>query len=151
MQMPAKMSKSLKNVVNPDDVVREYGADTLRLYEMYMGDFKDTKPWDTKAIIGVRRFLEKIDRLFDEKPNVVAADDNQAQKLLHKTIKKVGEDIEEYRFNTAIAQMMICVNYGMPTDEKIRQEWKEKFLCILHPFAPHFAEEYWSHLTPTLS
>lgn len=65
MQMPAKMSKSLKNVINPDEVVAEYGADTLRLYEMYMGDFKDTKPWDTKAIVGVRRFLDKLDRIFE--------------------------------------------------------------------------------------
>lgn len=126
-QLPAKMSKALKNVVNPDDIVREYGADTLRLYEMYMGDFKDTKPWDTKAIIGVRRFLDKVWRLFglDTVENavatqiVIAKDDNEAMKILHKTIKKVGEDIEEYRFNTAIAQMMICVNYGLPKDETL--------------------------------
>lgn len=145
-QMPAKMSKSLKNVVNPDDVVNEYGADTLRLYEMAMGDFKDTKPWDTKAIIGVRRFLEKIWRLFEDTPNVIAQDDQEARKLLHKTIKKVGEDIQAYRFNTAISQMIICANYGLPKDSKVALDWKEKFLVILHPFAPHFAEELWEKI-----
>lgn len=150
-QIAAKMSKSLKNVINPDDVVKEYGADTLRLYEMYMWDFKDTKPWDTKAIIGVRRFLDKVWRLFESTPNVVAQDDSEACKILHKTIKKVGEDIEEYRFNTAIAQMMICVNYGMPKDATIAADWKESFLEILHPFAPHIAEELWQQIGKTES
>jgi leucyl-tRNA synthetase len=141
-QLPAKMSKSLKNVINPDEVVNEYGADTLRLYEMYMGDFKDTKPWDTKAIVGVRRFLEKVWRIF-EGAGVQTDDVESAMKTLHKTIKKVWEDIEEYRFNTAIAQMMICVNTGLPKDEKLALEWKNSFLRILHPFAPHIAEELW--------
>lgn len=76
-------------------------------------------------------------------PIVLAKDDVEAMKILHKTIKKVGEDIENYRFNTAIAQMMICVNYGLPKDEKVALEWKQKFLTILHPFAPHIAEELW--------
>ncbi len=145
-QMPAKMSKSLKNVINPDDVVREYGADTLRLYEMAMWDFKDTKPWDTKAIIGVRRFLEKVWRLYTDENPIVGDDDQKTVKVLHKTIKKVGEDIEEYRFNTALSQMMICVNNGLPKDEILRAEWKEVFLKLLHPFAPHITEELWSIL-----
>lgn len=145
-QMPAKMSKSLKNVINPDDVVRELGADTLRLYEMAMGDFKDTKPWDTKAIIGVRRFLEKVWRLYTDENPVIGEDDAKTEKILHKTIKKVGEDIEEYRFNTAISQMMICVNNGLPKDESLKNSWKENFLKLLHPFAPHIAEELWNSL-----
>lgn len=144
-QLPAKMSKSLKNVINPDEVVDEYGADTLRLYEMYMGDFKDTKPWDTKAIVGVRRFLDKLDRTF-EGNGQFAEDDGEAMRLLHKTIKKVWEDIEEYRFNTSISQMMILLNYGIPKWEKLSFEWKKTFALVLHPFAPHFAEELWEHL-----
>jgi leucyl-tRNA synthetase len=145
-QMPAKMSKSLKNVINPDDVVGELGADTLRLYEMAMGDFKDTKPWDTKAIIWVRRFLEKVWRLYTDENPIVSEDDTKTEKILHKTIKKVGEDIEEYRFNTAISQMMICVNNGLPKDETLKNFWKENFLKLLHPFAPHMAEELWATL-----
>ncbi|USN58176.1 MAG: class I tRNA ligase family protein [Candidatus Peribacteria bacterium] len=104
------MSKSLKNVINPDDIVEEYGADSLRLYEMYMAEFKDSAPWDTKGIIGVRRFLDKVERIFGEEPKVSKESDNFTMKLLHKTIKKVQEDIENYKFNTAIAQMMILVN-----------------------------------------
>ena len=104
------MSKSLKNVINPDDIVREYGADTLRLYEMYMGDFADSKPWDTTAIIGCRRFLDKVHALYRDGKEKYAESDEKAMKTLHKTIKKVTEDIENYKFNTALAQMMICLN-----------------------------------------
>ena len=104
------MSKSLKNVINPDDIVEEYGADTLRLYEMYMGDFADSKPWDTTAIIGCRRFLDKVYTLYIDRKERLAESDEAAMKTLHKTIKKVTEDIENYKFNTALAQMMICLN-----------------------------------------
>ncbi len=143
-QIVAKMSKSLKNVVNPDDIVKEYWADTLRLYEMYMCDFKDSAPWDTKNIIWVKRFLDKVWNIFEN--GKVWEDDKTAMKNLHKTIKKVGEDIENYKFNTAIAQMMILANYGTPANQELKQEWLEKFTLILHPFVPHFAEELWEKL-----
>lgn len=143
-QIVAKMSKSLKNVVNPDDIVKEFGADTLRLYEMYMCDFKDSAPWDTKNIIWVKRFLDKVWNIYENGKNW--NDDKEAMKNLHKTIKKVWEDIENYKFNTAIAQMMILANYWTPSDEKLKREWLEKFVIILHPFVPHFAEELWEML-----
>ncbi len=145
-QIVSKMSKSLKNVVNPDSVIDEYGADTLRLYEMYMAEFKDTAPWDTKWIVWVRRFLDKVDRAFNSEEWKIAEDDSEAIKLLNKTIKKVEEDIENYKFNTAIASMMILVNYGRPTDEERSLEWKQKLAIILSPFAPHMAEELWGNL-----
>lgn len=145
----SKMSKSLKNVVNPDDIVEEYGADSLRLYEMYMAEFKDAAPWDSKWIIGVRRFLEKSERLFDRAPKLSNEDDNTTMKLLHKTIKKVGTDIENYKFNTAIASLMILVNNGLPNDESLQWEWKDTFVKLLHPFAPHLAEELWERLGAT--
>lgn len=142
----SKMSKSLKNVVNPDDIVAEYWADSLRLYEMYMADFKDSAPWDSKNIIWVRRFLDRVNSIFTWELEKFAESDEKSMKILHKTIKKVGEDIENYKFNTAIAQMMICVNEWFPKDEKLQNEWKEKFVIILHPFAPHLAEELWEKL-----
>lgn len=141
----AKMSKSLKNVVNPDDVVNEYGADTLRLYEMYLADFKDPAPWDTKGIIWVRRFLDKVARYFIENQTKIAEDDSEAIRLLHKSIKKISQDIENYKFNTAIAQFMILLNYWIPKDEKLAKTWKETFVKLLHPFAPHIAEEIYQN------
>lgn len=143
----SKMSKSLKNVINPDDIVKEYWADSLRLYEMYMAEFKDTAPWDTKGIIWVRRFIEKSERLFDAKPKLSIEDDNFTMKLLHKTIKKVWEDIENYKFNTAIAALMILVNNWLPNDKKLETEWKNIFVRLLHPFTPHLAEELWERIT----
>ena len=104
------MSKSLKNVINPDDIVKEYGADTLRMYEMYMADFKDAAPWDPSSIVGVRRFLDKFHAMMTGKNPRPAKSDDEAIKTLHKTIKKVEIDIENYKFNTAIAQMMILLN-----------------------------------------
>ena len=145
-QIVAKMSKSLKNVVNPNDIVREYGADTLRLYEMSMSGFTDSAPWNPDAIVGVRRFLDRIYVTFTEKKNR-AKDDMKAMKLLHKTVKKVGEDIVDYKFNTAISALMILLNEGVPVDEEFATEWKEKFAIMLHPFAPHMAEELWSQLS----
>ena len=142
----SKMSKSLKNVINPDDIIKEYWADSLRLYEMYMAEFKDTAPWDTKGIIWVRRFLDKVDRLFGSEPKISNEDDDFIKKLLHKTIKKVWEDIESYKFNTAIASMMILVNNWLPKDEENQNIWKNIFLRLLHPFAPHLAEELWEKL-----
>ena len=142
-QVVAKMSKSLKNVVNPNDIVSQYGADTLRLYEMSMSGFTDTAPWNPDAIIGVRRFLDKAYITYTEWRNI-AKDEMKAMKLLHKTIKKVWEDIQEYKFNTAISALMILLNEWLPADEEFRKEWKESFSILLHPFAPHMAEElYW--------
>ena len=142
----AKMSKSLKNVVNPDDIVNEYWADSLRLYEMYMADFKDSAPWDTKWIVWVRRFLDKIYRYFIENEPKYATDDKEAIRLLHKTIKKVSQDIENYKFNTAIAALIILLNYWIPKDQNLQKTWKETFAKLLHPFAPHLAEEIWFNL-----
>jgi leucyl-tRNA synthetase len=151
-QIVAKMSKSLKNVVNPNDIVREYGADTLRLYEMNMAGFMDTAPWNPEAITGVRRFLDKAYSAFmaevkSEKWKVKSSEmdstDMKKMKLLHKTIKKVGEDIVGYKFNTAISSLMILLNEGIPTDAEFASEWKEAFAILLHPFAPHMAEELW--------
>ncbi len=152
-QIISKMSKSLKNVVNPDDIVEEYGADSLRLYEMYMADFKDSAPWNPNGIVGVRRFIERLERIFDDnyqRPVSLETEtglkDGKIMKQLHKTIKKVSEDIENYKFNTAISSMMILLNEWMPFDEKIKKEWKETFVKLVHPFAPHLAEELWERL-----
>ncbi len=139
-----KMSKSRGNVVNPDDIVNEYGADTLRIYEMFMGPLETTKPWSTKGVEGSRRFLERVYRMFTE---VVKIDDQntQLERVCHQTIKKVNEDIENLRFNTAIAQMMIFVNevYKAPN---VPKEYLENFLKLLNPFAPHLTEELWEFL-----
>lgn len=139
-----KMSKSKGNVINPDSVVEEHGTDTFRVYEMSMSDFRDPAPWNTDAIVGSKRFLEKAYNAF-ESPKM-AADDMKAMKLLHKTVKKVGEDIVAFKFNTAITALIILLNEGVPSDEEFRKEWKEKFAVLLHPFAPHLAEELWSML-----
>lgn len=146
------MSKSKGNVINPDDVIAEYGADTLRLYEMSMADFSDVAPWNTKAIVGSYRLLEKIYRLFTtdtettEYKSWTAKDDLTAIKMMHKTIKKVGEDIENMKFNTAIAAINIMVNEGIPADPEHAHEWKSALILILQPFAPHMSEECWSLL-----
>lgn len=142
----SKMSKSLKNVVNPDDVIKEYWADALRLYEMYMSDFKDAAPWDTKNIIWVFRFLEKVERLFTFEAKISTEEDKSTMKLLHKTIKKVGEDIENYKFNTAISALMILVNNWLPQEESLQKTFKEYLAIMLNPFAPHLAEELWERL-----
>lgn len=141
----AKMSKSLKNVVNPDDMISEYGTDALRMYEMVLGDFRDSAPWEPTGIVGVRRFLDRVHTTFTEGKNL-AKDEMKTMKLLHKTVKKVGEDIEDYKFNTAISSLMILLNEGLPTDSEFQTEWKEKFATLLHPFAPHMAEEIWNVL-----
>lgn len=139
-----KMSKSKGNVVNPDDVVREFGADSIRLYEMFMGPFGEAIPWSTEGVSGVRRFLDKIWRL-REKISSHEFSNRDIKVLLHKTIKKVGEDIEQFHFNTAVSQMMIFVNAAEKENE-IDKETFELFLCVLAPFAPHIAEELWRDL-----
>jgi leucyl-tRNA synthetase len=137
-----KMSKSKGNVVNPDDVIKEYGADTLRMYEMFMGPFEIEKPWDTKGIVGVYRFLQKTWTLLDIEAGETS---REVQGLLAKTIKKVTQDIENFQFNTAVSAMMIFVNKAAK-EKTLAQGDVEKFLAILNPFAPHITEEMWQQL-----
>ena len=147
-----KMSKSRGNVINPDVVIEKYGTDTLRIYEMFMGPLERDKPWSTTAIEGVYRFLQRTWRLFvedtleGEKPGFAdvepSADD---LKIMHKTIKKVTEDIQNLRFNTAVSQMMIFVNHMTPLEKRPKSCLKQ-FIQLLNPFAPHLAEEIWERL-----
>lgn len=136
-----KMSKRLGNVINPDDVVKEYGADTLRMYEMFMAPFEQTVAWDTKGIIGVERFLERVWKLQDKLQE--ENDSDEMKVVLHKTIKKVGEDVERFKFNTAVSAMMICLNKAEEQNH-VSPFWYGEFLKLLAPFAPHIAEELWS-------
>ena len=140
-----KMSKSRGNVINPDDVIKAYGADTLRIYEMFMGPFEAVKPWSTKSIEGSFRFLQKVWKLVEEGNMVPFDAEDDLNRLLHKTIKKVTEDIENFRFNTAISQMMILANEVMKA-KVVNKPLMEKFILILAPFAPHMAEEAWELL-----
>ena len=144
-QIVAKMSKTLKNVVNPDDVVNVFGADTLRLYEMFMGPLDATKPWNTKAIPGVFRFLKRSWTMFADSEISQRDMTPQELKLLHATIRKVTEDCESMDFNTAISQMMIFVNEFSGKGE-LPREAAESFTKLLSPYAPHLAEELWENL-----
>jgi leucyl-tRNA synthetase len=152
-----KMSKSRGNVVNPDDIIHAYGTDSLRLYLMFLGPLEAMKPWSTKNIEGVHRFLKKIWRecLTEEgavNPRIVATGSLTAdtEKLLHETIKKVGDDIEGMRFNTAISQMMILVN-ALQKEPAVPRAAMLDLLRLLAPFAPHLAEELWARLGETLT
>ncbi|MEA3249006.1 MAG: leucine--tRNA ligase [Patescibacteria group bacterium] len=141
-----KMSKSKGNVINPDDVAAEHGADSLRMYEMFMGEFEDAKPWDTQGIVGVDRFLDKVwmtvhDVVHTERPEA----DDALDRLLHKTVRKVSEDIEAFKFNTAISAMMIFLNEWSKSATGGR-ETAGTFLKLLAPYAPHIAEELWHEL-----
>jgi leucyl-tRNA synthetase len=154
-----KMSKRWGNVVNPDDIVDLYGADTLRVYEMFMGPFDQSVAWNTDSIIGSRRFLERVWRITDKltsqknhskghrvsKSALGQTISNDFSALLHKTIKKVGEDIEAMSFNTAVSSMMILVN-EMEKAENILVDDYKIFLQILAPFAPHMTDEIWQNL-----
>jgi leucyl-tRNA synthetase len=135
-----KMSKSKGNVINPDDVVSEFGADTLRLYELFMAPFELEKPWNTKGILGVRRFLEKIWRLQDKVGTVAPSPEELT--IIHRTIKKVTGDITDFRFNTAVSSMMEAVN-GLSEFQSISKETYVSLITILNPFAPHITEELW--------
>lgn len=139
-----KMSKSKGNVINPDDVVREYGADTLRMYEMFMGPLEATKPWSTTGVEGPRRFLERVYRLYSEVAEITDKNEN-LDKVYHQTVKKVTEDFENLRFNTAISQMMIFVNECYK-EKKIPLEYLEGFLKLLNPIAPHITEELYNQV-----
>jgi leucyl-tRNA synthetase len=151
-----KMSKSKGNVINPDKVVKECGADTLRVYEMFMGPFEQMIPWDTKGVVGARRFIEKIYNL-SQKDFAQKSDDN-LRKILHKTIKKVSEDVDALKFNTSVSSMMEFVNAWQVSKDPPRVDERQRveaggldkkdladFLKILSPFVPHLAEEIWSN------
>ncbi|WP_288983989.1 class I tRNA ligase family protein [uncultured Flavobacterium sp.] len=143
-----KMSKSKYNVVNPDDICNEYGADTLRLYEMFLGPLEQAKPWNTAGITGVSGFLKKLWRLyFDDNGSVIVNDEPTAEmyKSLHKTIKKVTEDIENFSFNTSVSQFMICVN-ELQQLKCNHRAILEPLALLVSPYAPHIAEELWSAL-----
>jgi leucyl-tRNA synthetase len=127
-----KMSKSKGNVVNPDEMVEQFGADSLRLYEMFMGPLEDAKPWDPRGIIGLHRFLQRVHAL------EIGSAGKDIERLLHQTIKKVSEDIKEFRFNTAISAMMVLSNK--------MESLSPEFVKLLFPFAPHLAQELWSRM-----
>jgi leucyl-tRNA synthetase len=144
-----KMSKSKGNVINPDDIVKEFGADTLRVYEMFMGPFEQAKAWNTNAVEGIYKFLQRVWRLFEKQFDTIREDgtcktgmQDDVRRLTHKTVKKVSEDIEAFKFNTAISAMMVFVNEAGKW-EKLPKKTMEKFIKILAPFAPHLAEEIW--------
>ncbi|MGN0211375.1 MAG: leucine--tRNA ligase [Muribaculaceae bacterium] len=143
-----KMSKSMFNVVNPDDIVERYGADTLRLYEMFLGPIEQSKPWDTNGIDGVNRFLKKLWGLFYKGDDFVVTDEKpsaEALKSLHKLIKKVTFDIEHFSYNTSVSAFMICVN-ELSSIKCVSKEIFEGLVVLIAPFAPHIAEELWHKL-----
>jgi leucyl-tRNA synthetase len=156
-QVVAKMSKTLQNVVNPDEVISDYGADTLRLYEMFMGPLADAKPWNTKDVPGIHRFLNRVWRLVcpedDERGAIHAylSEDREAdadlERGLHRCIHKVAGDIERLAFNTAIAAMMNFVNEATKAGDKLTRGQALRFVQCLAPFAPHMGEELWSRLS----
>nr|WP_315189755.1 leucine--tRNA ligase [uncultured Flavobacterium sp.] len=143
-----KMSKSKYNVVTPDDICTEYGADTLRLYEMFLGPLEQAKPWNTAGISGVFGFLKKLCRLYFDENGLIVTNDEPTKdnlKSLHKTIKKVAEDIESFSFNTSVSQFMICVN-ELSTQNCHSRAILEPLAIVISPYAPHIAEELWSLL-----
>ena len=146
-----KMSKSRGNVVNPDEIMDQFGADAVRLYEMFMGPLEGVKPWSTRGVEGVTRFLERAWRLMVNEEGrlsstvVGTVPTLEYQRLLHQTIKKVTEDIDALRFNTAISQMMVFTNEMTKAEQRSRV-LLEPFVLILAPFAPHLAEELWEVL-----
>ncbi|VAW22037.1 Leucyl-tRNA synthetase [hydrothermal vent metagenome] len=143
-QIVAKMSKSLKNVINPDDVIKVYGADSLRLYEMFMGPLDERKPWAETGVKGVFNFLNRAYRFFANPTNIIEGEeDKEVSKLLHQTIKKVSSDIENLKFNTAISALMVFNNLAIRKG-KVTKQTAGVFAKLLSPFAPHLGEELWS-------
>ncbi len=143
-----KMSKSKFNVVNPDEICNQYGADTLRMYEMFLGPIEQSKPWDTRGISGVHSFLKKFWNLFFNEDGIKLSNEEPSKeslKTLHKTIKKVSEDIERLSLNTCISSFMICIN-ELSSINCNNKHILEKLLILISPFAPHFAEELWSQI-----
>ena len=150
-EFPAKMSKALRNVVNPDDIVSQYGADSFRLYEMFMGPLEAVKPWNTHSVEGVRRFLQRSWRMIIGSDGELAKEvidtplTKPQQRLLHLTIKKVTDDIESLNFNTAISQLMIFINEFCKAETR-NSGAMEDFVKLLSPMAPHIAEELWQKM-----
>ncbi|WP_164683876.1 leucine--tRNA ligase [Streptococcus hyointestinalis] len=144
-QAPAKMSKSLKNVVNPDDVVEQYGADTLRVYEMFMGPLDASIAWSEEGLEGSRKFLDRVYRLITTKP-ITTENKGNLDKVYNETVKSVTEQIEQLKFNTAIAQLMVFVNSANKEDA-LYADYAKGFVQLLAPFAPHLSEELWQVLT----
>ena len=144
-QAPAKMSKSLKNVVNPDDVVEQYGADTLRVYEMFMGPLDASIAWSEEGLEGSRKFLDRVYRLITTKP-ITTENNGKLDKVYNETVKSVTEQIEQLKFNTTIAQLMVFVN-SANKEEALYADYAKGFVQLLAPFAPHLAEELWQVLT----
>ena len=140
-----KMSKSKGNVINPDDMVRDYGADALRVYEMFMGPLNIAKPWDPNGIDGSKKFLERVWRLYTESSKIVDKENAKLEKVYNYTVKKVTNDYETMNYNTAISQMMIFINTCMKEDI-VPKEYAEGFIKLLNPVAPHISEELWNRL-----
>lgn len=147
-----KMSKSKYNTVNPDELCEKYGADTFRMYEMFLGPVEQSKPWDTKGIEGVHRFLRKLWRLFNDelKGKIWTVDQSTDSelKIINRTIKKIEQDTENFSFNTAVSAFMVCVN-ELADAKCHKKEVLQKLLVLLAPYAPHIAEELWSQLGNT--
>jgi leucyl-tRNA synthetase len=137
-----KMSKSRGNVINPDDVVKKYGADSFRLYEMFMGPLEKSKPWNTKGLQGCYRFLQKVWKLFHSENTKILEDcsDDETKKILHQSIKKASDDLDGLRFNTVVSQLMILTNH-LSTLDVLDKDVLHQFLILLNPFAPHLSEE----------
>ncbi len=148
-----KMSKSLFNVINPDDVISRYGTDCFRLYEMFLGPIEQSKPWDTKGIDGVYKFLRKFWTLFIDKDGTWKISDQTSRptalKLAHECIKKVNEDIERFSFNTCVSAFMICTN-GLREEDRIGIDVASPLIRLIAPFAPHLAEELWQHMETSM-
>jgi leucyl-tRNA synthetase len=144
-----KMSKSKYNVQNPDDLIEQYGTDTFRMYEMFLGPIESHKPWDTQGIEGVFRFIKKFWRLYHDGENKFVVTDEEADKkelkVLHQTIQKITRDVDNFSFNTSVSQLMICTN-ELSDLKSNKRAILEPLTILIAPFAPHMAEELWSQL-----